>query len=61
MFIILASVLNLGNVTVENNDDGEAVVGSGPGTALRNVAVSITANKMYRLRIHTCHHAISYM
>ena len=40
MFIVLSAVLTLGNVAVESSDDGWATVSSGPGSALRTVAVS---------------------
>ena len=47
MFIILSAVLNLGNVGIESNDEGEATVASGPGTPIRAVAVSTVFHALF--------------
>ena len=48
MFIILSAVLNLGNVAIESNDEGEATVASGPGTPIRAVAVNCLRHCYFR-------------
>ena len=39
MFTVLSGVLSMGNIDIEVNDDGQAVIPSGPGTMVRTVAV----------------------